>query len=185
MACVGDSLTNGSLAVPGEPYPQHLGELLGPTWSVTNFGIPGELSGQMVSIVQSAASSGYNSLVLMGGINDAGTGVDAPTILSNLETMYGIAQNARMAPVVAVTLMPVGNAPGWSPAEQTVIEAVNAGIRNYAPAHGLPLFDAYAAFGEPGHPTQLAAAYDIGDGVHINDAGNVLFAKSVAAILSL
>lgn len=41
VACVGDSITQGSGAAKGKSYPAQLQELLGPQWKVGNFGVSG------------------------------------------------------------------------------------------------------------------------------------------------
>lgn len=41
LACVGDSITQGSGAAPGMSYPSQLQELLGNSWIVENFGLSG------------------------------------------------------------------------------------------------------------------------------------------------
>jgi len=41
LACIGDSITQGSGAAEGKSYPAQLQELLGPEWKVGNFGVSG------------------------------------------------------------------------------------------------------------------------------------------------
>jgi lysophospholipase L1-like esterase len=41
VACIGDSITQGSGAAPGRSYPSQLQELLGAEWKVGNFGVSG------------------------------------------------------------------------------------------------------------------------------------------------
>ncbi len=41
VACVGDSITQGSGAAPGKSYPSQLQEVLGEGWKVGNFGVSG------------------------------------------------------------------------------------------------------------------------------------------------
>ena len=41
VACVGDSITLGTGAGPGQSYPAQLGRMLGPRWQVANFGVGG------------------------------------------------------------------------------------------------------------------------------------------------
>lgn len=41
VACVGDSITQGSGAGPGKAYPSQLQEMLGDQWKVGNFGVSG------------------------------------------------------------------------------------------------------------------------------------------------
>lgn len=41
IACVGDSITEGSGAAPGQSYPSQLQQLLGKEWDVGNFGVSG------------------------------------------------------------------------------------------------------------------------------------------------
>lgn len=41
VACIGDSITQGSGAEPGKSYPSQLQEMLGASWKVGNFGVGG------------------------------------------------------------------------------------------------------------------------------------------------
>jgi hypothetical protein len=60
-------------------------------------------------------------------------------------------------------------------------QEVNAWIRNSTEFDGVIDFD--AAVRDPNHPTQLLPAYDSGDHLHVNDAGNVAQGNAISLAL--
>ena len=59
----------------------------------------------------------------------------------------------------------------YSPENEKIRQEVNAWIRTSGEFDGVIDFD--EAVRDPGHPTQILAAYDSGDHLHVNNAGNV------------
>lgn len=78
VACVGDSITQGSGAEKGKSYPSQLQELLGEKWKVMNYGVGGRTlmdSGNMPYMkekaYQAALASEPDVVVIMLGTNDS------------------------------------------------------------------------------------------------------------------
>ncbi len=72
--------------------------------------------------------------------------------------------------IVGGTLTPVGGSFVYTPEKEAARQAVNEFIRTSGEFDGVVDFD--AATRDPAEPTRLQAAYDGGDGLHPNDAGN-------------
>lgn len=66
----------------------------------------------------------------------------------------------------------------YTPEKEKVREEVNAWIRSSGEFDGVIDFD--AAVRDPSHPTQILPAYDSGDHLHVNDAGNVAQANAIS-----
>jgi len=69
----------------------------------------------------------------------------------------------------------------YSPEKEKIREEVNAWIRASSEFDGIIDFD--AAVRDPSHPTQILPAYDSGDHLHVNDAGNVAQANAIPLAL--
>ena len=71
--------------------------------------------------------------------------------------------------------------PSFTPERERQRQAINAWIRSTREADGMADFD--AAVRDPGHPTRLLPAYDSGDHLHVNDAGNAAQAAAIPLTL--
>src|SRR5262249_38840991 len=69
----------------------------------------------------------------------------------------------------------------YTPEKEEVRQEVNAWIRRGGEFDGVIDFD--AAVGDPDHPTQILPAYDSGDHLHVNDAGNLAQANVIPLAL--
>jgi lysophospholipase L1-like esterase len=65
----------------------------------------------------------------------------------------------------------------WTPAKEKLRQAVNQWIRTSGVFDGIIDFD--AALRDPAHPGRLSPAYDAGDHLHPNDAGDKALAEAV------
>lgn len=65
----------------------------------------------------------------------------------------------------------------YSPENEKMRQEVNAWIRTAGEFDGVIDFD--QAVRDPNHPTQILPAYDSGDHLHVNDAGNVAQGKAI------
>ena len=77
VACIGDSITQGSGAEPGRSYPSQLQEMLGDKWKVGNYGVSGRTllkKGDhpywIEAKYQDALKSGPDVVIIMLGTND-------------------------------------------------------------------------------------------------------------------
>lgn len=73
------------------------------------------------------------------------------------------------------------NVPQFTPERERLRQAVNAWIRSTTEVHGVVDFD--AVIRDPGRPTRLLPAYDSGDHLHVNDAGNAAQAAAIPLTL--
>ncbi|MHC3427731.1 SGNH/GDSL hydrolase family protein [Streptomyces sp. DT18] len=199
LVTLGDSLTDGLRSTSGanHRWPDRLARRLAneqgaPRYSVVNAGISGNrvlLAGAGRPADNPAAldrfdrdvlgRSGAKAVFIDLGINDilrAPQQYDARRIVDGLRELTARA-HAKGLHVVGATLMPFEGHRGYTVRGEQTRQAVNAEIRSGR------VFDAYADFDrglrDPAHPTRLAAAYDSGDHLHLNDAGYLRMAETV------
>lgn len=92
LTCIGDSLTEGMGVVPGQTYPDQLGQRLkddGFDWEVVNAGISGETSSGALSRLDWVLKSKPDAVLLVTGANDALRGVDPAITEKNIDTIVG------------------------------------------------------------------------------------------------
>jgi len=77
IACIGDSITQGSGAAKGKSYPSQLQAMLGESWKVGNFGVSGrtllkkgDFPYWKENAYQEALKSGPDVVIIMLGTND-------------------------------------------------------------------------------------------------------------------
>jgi lysophospholipase L1-like esterase len=142
------------------------------------------------------AQSGVGYVILALGINDIlfpgsfrpGTeSVSAQSLISGNRELIARAHKKGIR-VILTTIPPFENATFrqptirfYTPEKEKVRQEVNAWIRSSSEFDGVIDFDAVVR--DPSHPTQLLPAYDSGDHLHVNDAGNI--AQGTAIPLSL
>ncbi len=120
-------------------------------------------------------SEGYQGIVVMLGINDALFSVPAATVILNLEQIVDEAISDGFK-VILSTISPFGNNPGWTQAFQDVINTVNAWARAKVDADitkRLSLLESYDTLRDG---INLDDAFDSGDGLHWNQAGDIVVA---------
>jgi len=133
------------------------------------------------------SQSGVEYVVLALGINDIlfpgafipqAEAVSAQKLISGNRELIARAHKHGIR-VIGTTIPPCEHALFREPLfegfytqqKEDVRQEVNAWIRNSREFDGVIDFD--AAVRDPNHPTQLLPAYDSGDHLHVNDAGNV------------
>jgi lysophospholipase L1-like esterase len=126
---------------------------------------------------------GVTEVIVLEGINDIG---QSSATAAQLEAGYDqlvTAAHAAHLKILLGTLTPTGSATGvgasYSSAQsEATREAVNTWIRSGASgADGVIDFD--AAVRDPADPSEIAPAYDGGDGIHFNLAGYQALANAV------
>ncbi|WP_255921452.1 GDSL-type esterase/lipase family protein [Streptomyces humicola] len=120
---------------------------------------------------QALAVPGVRTLVLTDLINDIQQTPhvhDPRTITDGLKAFVARA-HARGVRVVAGTISPYGGFVSYEPAGERTRRAVNDFIRHSGLFDGVIDFDAIVA--DPGNPSRMRPAYDSGDHLHPNDAG--------------
>ena len=174
--CMGDSLSDPSIS----SYPEALGVLLGPNWIVHSEGISGQSTEQMLArFNDSIVAPGYGKYVIIwGGVNDAGEGVDNLTTKSSLQSMYSMAHSKGIK-VAAVTISPFKGASSWTQERGNQAVDVNTWIMQSATDIDYRI-DAYTLLNDPNNPGALLGAYDDGvTHVHLSANGYQAIAKAI------
>lgn len=197
----GDSITDGFSTTPDAdmPWPSILARRLGarrgaPARSVINMGISGNRL-----LREGAGSSGLARfdrdvlsrpgarwVLLLLGINDIGfsaiPGLPASEKASAKDIIAGyqlLISRARLhgLSIIGATLTPFEGVNTYTAEGERMRQEVNQWIRASGAFDGVVDFD--AATRDPAAPTKLRAAYDSGDHIHPNDAGNRAMADAV------
>jgi lysophospholipase L1-like esterase len=119
--------------------------------------------------------SGVRWVIILEGVNDIGAGVSAATLTSAYDNLIAQAR-ARGLRVYGGTISPFGGNSYYSVAHESVRQSVNTYIRS-GKFDGFIDFD--AAVRDTSNPPRLQAAYDSGDGLHLNPAGYQRMADTV------
>ena len=178
VACDGNSMTLGSGQTP---YPTQLAALLGPAYTVDNFGIGGQTTPQMITGAPTeidplySANNTDNIVVCWEGTNDiVVNSASAVTAYNNLVT-YCQARRTAGFKVVILTILP-RNSGGAQPTFDADRLAANASIvANWATfADALADVAADSRIGNaPPNGTYFT------DGTHLNSAGYAIVASIV------
>jgi lysophospholipase L1-like esterase len=176
VAALGDSLTQGTSSnLPGieTPYPASLERLLGPGWSIANLGVAGYRAIEVRRAWRERArGKGFAVAVVLAGANDLRVGTSAEEIWAELRPTYEEILADGLA-LVAVTATPFRGwrFDPWTPAKQAQLEELNRRIAAFCGERGCAVVDAYAAFLGPGECCALAPEFDVGDHLHLSQAG--------------
>jgi lysophospholipase L1-like esterase len=197
IVALGDSITRGDgTSADGEQrYPDHLqARLLAsrPEAVVLNAGIGGNrvlrpqvgppMAARFDRDVLGIAEATH--VIVMGGINDLGLpgllGGPRPAASEIIDGLFGIARRAAergIRPVLGTMTPILGRHAFLSAAgNEDIRQAVNHAI---LAQDDWPAADFAAAVADPADAARLAAAFDSGDGVHLNDAGARALADAV------
>lgn len=145
---------------------------------VRNAGVFGNTSAQMLARFDTDVTPYAPKVVtLMCGTNDTGQSVPLATIAANIRAIVAKIKTIGARPVL-FTCPPTGSV---TPSDrQARVAALNAWIRRYATASGIPVIDAYALWVDPATGS-YQSAYDGGDTVHPGGPGYLALASAVAA----
>jgi lysophospholipase L1-like esterase len=201
LVAFGDSITDGVQSTIGgnDRWPSDLARrldtVLGPRLSVADAGIGGNRVLAATRCCGASAKArfardaldqpGVRDVILLEGINDIGrstgpphpeTGLTPARIISGYRNLIAQA-HARDVRIFGATLLPYQGAGYYSPAGETIREAVNAWIRSSGAFDGIIDFD--AVMRDPADPLRLNLAYDSGDHLHPNDAGYQAMADAI------
>lgn len=177
---LGDSMTLATGIV--YPFLTRLNGWLGDSYGVTNSGVAGNITSQMLTRWTGGLNvAGYSYVVVLGGVNDALNGsVAEADALANLVAIYNDA-HAHNVRVLALAVLPCGNYGTCTSTPQAWIRQLNGDISSFASANPtwIRFVDTWTALGESGHPNNLAAAYSLDD-LHPNQAGHDVIAAAIA-----
>ncbi len=175
VACVGDSITMGST------YPQKLQFMLGPYYTVKNFGLSGSTVAKDSKLpylaqapFQRAMDFQPDIVLIMLGTNDANPEVTYNG--TNFEADYAELVNSFLElnskPQVVIVKSPPMFVSEPSPYNNTYLtENLFPQIENVADQYNLPSVDLYSTFGD--HSDYFM------DGIHPNEAGSTLIASTM------
>lgn len=196
VVALGDSITDGVASTPGanHRWTDYLADRV-PGYAIANSGISGNrvlldsnypnytvfgTSGRSAlwRLPQDVLDrAGARSVIIFEGVNDiqqAPPQPDAQAVIAGLAQIAAQAR-ARGLRVVGATIMPFEGWRTWTPAMEAERVAVNDWIRRTFPA--VADFDRVTR--DPAAPSRIAPAYDSGDHLHPNDAGDLAMANVV------
>ncbi|AJP74496.1 GDSL family lipase [Sphingomonas hengshuiensis] len=201
IVAFGDSITDGYGTTPGRSaaWPDLVAERLQADpatrhLSIVNMGISGNRvrrDGAGLSALARfdrdvLARPGVRWMILLEGINDINIAaipgippsedVDAAMLIAAYSQLIDRA-HLHGIKVMGATLTPTEGLWMYGPKTETVRQAVNAWIRTGGKFDAVVDFD--AAVRDPARPARLNPAYDPGDHVHPNDAGNAAMAAAL------
>jgi lysophospholipase L1-like esterase len=127
---------------------------------------------------------GVNDILFPGSFVDASNGVTAQMIINGNRQLIARAHKHGIR-AIGATIPPFEHAlfrdPAfdrfYSPEKEKVRKQVNDWILHGGEFDGVIDFDAVVR--DPDHPTQLLPAFDSGDHLHVNDAGNLAQANAI------
>ncbi|HST84575.1 MAG TPA: GDSL-type esterase/lipase family protein [Kineosporiaceae bacterium] len=121
--------------------------------------------------------TGVRTLIIADGINDLGYHSTAPELIAGLTTLTTRAKHAGLHVVIA-TVTPYGCDSGcFGPDQEADRQLVNTWIRTSSVPDAVADFD--AAVADPQQPDRLAAVFDAGDHLHLNDTGYAALGNAV------
>lgn len=128
---------------------------------------------------------GLTTLLIETGTNDLLRGSTPTQVLAALSTAVHNAQ-AKSLKVIVATLPPRGGVPGWTSTQEQARQQTNTAIRrHWSPSSGVQILDLDALLGNPNNHTALNPMYDLGDHLHVNQAGHRQIASTVSRLLKL
>ena len=162
VACLGDSITEGSPYRHPEGQWEHWAALRHPELTFRNHGVWGERTDQIAARF-AAAVEGAKVLIVQGGINDLAQGRPPGEAARNLEQMvsHGLSLGLRVA---VCDVLPWNN--GW-PDSEAAIRDLNARIH----AFGVPVLPFHDTLEDPDRPGRMRAEWCNADGDHPSIAG--------------
>ncbi len=127
---------------------------------------------------------GVNDMLFPGSFIPATESVNAQSLIRGYRELIARARKNGIR-VIATTIPPFENATFrgpvihfYTPEKDRVREEFNQWIRSGGEFDGVADFD--KAVRDPNHPSQLLPAYDSGDHLHVNDAGNAAQANAIS-----
>jgi len=187
IVALGDSLTLGEtgFVFSGEvavPYPQWLqffaeeysrSHKLGVSVQVLNKGINGDLtSGMFERFPSDVVDERADYVIVLGGTNDIGWGLDRGEIIHNLAAMYDAAQNNGIGAVACS----IPSILGFDEAIPARLD-LNRAIKSEAEKRKIPLLDLFTATADR-RSKRLLEDYSA-DGLHLNHKGYERIGKYV------
>jgi lysophospholipase L1-like esterase len=174
VACIGDSITNGTY------YPDDLWMLLGTNYTVGNFGVGGTTASldsespyMNTSAFQDAKEFQPNIVIIMLGTNDANRRIrpNNASFVADYDHLVGEFQALPSKPSIYLVKPPPVFCNGTTPSAEYFRDTVIPTIEQAANQTNLPIIDVYSALAN-------SSSY-FRDGVHPNEEGAVLIANVI------
>lgn len=204
VACVGNSITEGYGIWSEKKYPDHLQELLGNDYAVTNFGVSSmTFAGEKIKggdnnssywkteKFKTALASSPNIVVIELGTNDSKYFMESAG--GNYNYLYGQCEKSQLYadyealidtfahlptnPEIYATLQPYSNNVGWAIMDTAIVSQINPIIKETAVKKGVNIIDLHTLFQTP--------AWFLDDSVHPNAKGAQELAKIVNKYMTL
>ena len=204
VACVGNSITEGYGIWSEKKYPDHLQEMLGSDYAVTNFGVSSmTFAGATIKSgdnnssywktekFKAALASSPNIVVIELGTNDSKYFMESAG--GNYNYLYGQCEKSQLYtdyealidtfahlptnPEIYATLQPYSNNVGWAIMDTAIVNQINPIITETATKKGVNIIDLHALFQTP--------AWFLNDSVHPNANGALELAKIVNKYITL
>lgn len=182
VVAVGDSITDGANLAPDSDtrWPDYLAARIAPAGlAVANAGVNGDtVTGSSPGIAARWSRDvlgvpGVRTVIDEGGINDLRLGVTATALEAAQTSLITQAHTAGLK-ILLTTITPCSGASSCTTGFETQRQAYNAWVRAGGVADGFVDFD-HAI----GNAAALATAYDSGDHLHPNAAGQDMLANAV------
>ena len=204
VACVGNSITEGYGIWSEKKYPDHLQEMLGNDYAVTNFGVSSmTFAGEKIKggdnnssywkteKFKAALASSPNIVVIELGTNDSKYFMESEG--ANYNYLYGQCEKTQLYtdyealidtfahlptnPEIYATLQPYSNNVGWAIMDTAIVSQINPIIKETAVKKGVNIIDLHTLFQTP--------AWFLDDSVHPNATGAQELAKIVNKYMTL
>lgn len=204
VACVGNSITEGYGIWSEKKYPDHLQEMLGNDYAVTNFGVSSmTFAGEKIKggdnnssywkteKFKAALASSPNIVIIELGTNDSKYFMESEG--ANYNYLYGQCEKTQLYtdyealidtfahlptnPKIYATLQPYSNNVGWAIMDTAIVSQINPIIKETAVKKGVNIIDLHTLFQTP--------AWFLDDSVHPNATGAQELAKIVNKYMTL
>ena len=206
VACVGNSITEGYGIWGDKKYPDHLQEMLGDGYTVTNFGVSSmTFAGEKIKggdnnfsywktdKFKAALASSPNIVVIELGTNDSkyfmanddSQGIynfnygqcEKSQLYADYEALIDTFAHLPTSPEIFATLQPYSNNCDWGIMDTAIVSQINPIIKETAVKKGVNIIDLHTLFQTP--------AWFLADSVHPNASGAQELAKIVNKYITL
>lgn len=172
IAALGDSLTAGHVSSGWwpryTPYTEVLQEDLGRSADIVNYGLDGDLtSGMLERLKKQVLPAQPDLVILVGGANDLGWGLDHGEIEGNLKRMIRLGGDAGAA-------MIVGSIPPIAGCDGSGRQKINGWLSEFCASRAVPFVDLFGPLSDP--QGFLLPVYS-SDGLHLTESGYRLMGR--------
>lgn len=182
---IGNSNFAGSNRLRGDKDPLVWASMLshGKIAYQVNAGVTGNTTANMLArVTTDVITPGCDVCLVMGGTNDAGTGVTVATFASNITAIVAALRAAGILPVLC-TIPPQPTTPVSSPTRRRLWDSYNAWLEVFCQRNDVPLVNVAQQLIDPTTGGYLSS-YDSGDGIHPVALGAKVIGQAIADAVS-